>query len=101
MSFPKEKAVRAEEPVNTPILVQLQIQTLSNVVENSQGIGKTAVEIRRTGIVMSELQTLLEASDLAGKHELSGAISEYRTHSFHVGRGLEQFRSNLLATLGR
>jgi len=84
---------------NTPVLVQLQIQTLNTVVENSQGIGKTAVEIRRTGIVMSELQALLESSDLAGKYELSEAISEYRAHSFLVGRGLEQFRSNLLATL--
>lgn len=87
--------------VNNALLVQLQIQTFDNVVENSRGIGKTAVEIRRTGIVMSELQALLDASNIAGRYALSEAISEYRTHSFHVGRGLEQFRSNLLATLRR
>jgi hypothetical protein len=87
--------------VNTPILVQLQLQTFSSVVDNSQGIGRTAVEIRRTGIVMSELQSLLEVSDLAGKDELAEAIAEYRMHSFVVGRGLEGFRSRLLATLGR
>jgi hypothetical protein len=97
---PRGNETKSDQSFNNPILVQLQIQTLNNVVENSQGIGKTAIEIRRTGIVMSELETLLEASDIASKNELSEAISKYRMHSFHVGRGLERFRSNLLATLG-